>query len=116
MFRKRLLRAFIALTASGALSAQAQTTDEPTIEGEIIVTGVRQAELNARQQERDKDAFSSIIATDDIGNFADQNVAESLQRLPGITLQKNEGEGRFVTVRGLGPGFVTVSMNGNELA
>lgn len=116
MFRKRLLPAFIALTASGGLSAQAQTTDEPTIEEEIIVTGVRQAELNARQQERDKDAFSSIIATDDIGNFADQNVAESLQRLPGITLQKNEGEGRFVTVRGLGPGFVTVSMNGNELA
>src|SRR5690606_13969751 len=83
---------------------------------EIVVTGVRNAELNARQSERNKNIFSSVIAQDDAGNFADQNVAESLQRLPGITLQKTEGEGRYVAVRGLGPGFVTVSMNGAELA
>ena len=77
---------------------------------------MRSAELNAREAERSKNIFSSVISQDDAGKFADQNVAESLQRLPGITLQKTEGEGQFVTVRGLGPGFVSVNMNGNELA
>src|SRR5690606_24617024 len=59
---------------------------------------------------------SSIITVDDAGNFADQNVAESLRRLPGITLQQSEGEGRFINLRGLGPGFTSVHMNGAEIA
>lgn len=117
MYRKRLLPAFIALAASGSLSVHAQTeSGAVAAEDEIIVVGVRAAELNARESERSKNIFSSVISQDDAGNFADQNVAEALQRLPGITLQKSEGEGRFVSVRGLGPGFVSVSMNGSELA
>ncbi len=122
MPRFRLLPMLVAVTAASQVMAQ-QAQENPAEEEaspprleEIMVWGARNAELNAREQERAKDAFSSVIATDDIGNFADQNVAESLQRLPGVTLQKSEGEGRFVTVRGLGPGFVSVQMNGNELA
>lgn len=114
MHKKRLLPLFIALVATGQLSAQAQTNDNDV--EEVTVTGVRSAELNAREVERSKNIFSSVISQDDAGKFADQNVAESLQRLPGITLQKSEGEGQFVSVRGLGPGFVNMSMNGNELA
>jgi iron complex outermembrane receptor protein len=113
MYKKRLLPLCIALTISGQLQAQNETESEAE---EIIVTGVRNAELNAREVERSKNIFSSVISQDDAGNFADQNVAESLQRLPGITLQKSEGEGKFVSVRGLGPGFVTVQQNGAELA
>lgn len=116
MLKRRLLPAMIALAASGLTQAQTSSGESPQIEEELIVLGVRQAELNSRETERSKNIFSSVIAQDDAGNFADQNVAESLQRLPGITLQKSEGEGKFVTVRGLGPGFVSVSMNGNELA
>ncbi|MGM8225158.1 TonB-dependent receptor [Cellvibrio sp. ARAG 10.3] len=116
MFKKRLLPVFVAMAATGSLPAQAQDSSDSALEEEIIVTGVRNAELNARQSERNKNIFSSVIAQDDAGNFADQNVAESLQRLPGITLQREEGEGKFVSVRGLGPGFVSVNMNGAELA
>ncbi len=120
MPKYRLLPLLLAMASAHQIQAQAaaegQSDEGSRATEEIVVQGVRQAELNAREQERAKDAFSSIIATDDIGNFADQNVAESLQRLPGVTLQKSEGEGKFVTVRGLGPGFVTVKMNGNELA
>lgn len=112
MHKKRLLPLCIALAATGQLQAQ---TTENDVE-EVTVTGVRSAELNAREEERSKNIFSSVISQDDAGNFADQNVAESLQRLPGITLQKSEGEGKFVSVRGLGPGFVTVQQNGAELA
>ncbi|HEX7763550.1 MAG TPA: TonB-dependent receptor [Cellvibrio sp.] len=114
MHKKRLLPLCIALAASGQLYAQ-EVSNSAEVE-EVTVTGVRRAELNAREAEREKNIFSSVISQDDAGNFADQNVAESLQRLPGITLQKSEGEGKFVSVRGLGPGFVTVQQNGAELA
>ncbi len=116
MFRKRLLPVIVGLAASGAVGVHAQNDNSIQAEDELVVIGVRATEMNARESERSKNIFSSVIAQDDAGNFADQNVAEALQRLPGITLQKSEGEGRFVTVRGLGPGFVSVSMNGNELA
>ena len=82
----------------------------------VEVKGVKQADLKARDLERMKNGFSSVISTDDVGNFVDQNVAESLRRLPGVTLQRSEGEGKFVTVRGLGPGFVSVNMNGSQMS
>src|SRR5690606_38514398 len=99
MFKKRLLPVCIAMAATGSINTYAQDSADASLEEEIVVTGVRNAELNARQSERNKNIFSSVIAQDDAGNFADQNVAESLQRLPGITLQKTEGEGRYVAVR-----------------
>ncbi len=105
--------------AKPAVDADGNPIDNKKAEDEVevvLVTGVRQADLKARDLEREKDGFSSVIATDDIGNFVDQNVAESLRRLPGVTLQRSEGEGKYVTVRGLGPGFVSVNMNGSEMS
>lgn len=94
-----------------------QPADNQEQDLEIIqVKGVKTADLKARDLERMKDGFSSVISTDELGNFVDQNVAESLRRLPGVTLQRSEGEGKFVAVRGLGPSFVTVNMNGAEMA
>lgn len=131
----------IAAALMVAMPLYAQTTDpaqpkvendKPTTSAEIIadkknveaeddieiiaVTGVYQADLKARAMERDAKAFSSVIATDDMGNFVDQNVAESLRRIPGVTLERSEGEGKYIAVRGLGPKFVSVSMNGAELS
>ncbi|MCF2949602.1 TonB-dependent receptor [Paraglaciecola aquimarina] len=82
----------------------------------IEVKGVHLADMKARALERSSDSYSSVIATDDLGNFVDQNVAESLRRLPGVTLERSEGEGTHVSIRGLGPNFVAVSMNGGEMA
>ena len=96
-------------------TTQPQEGDEQHIEI-VEVKGVKQADLKARDLERMKDGFSSVISTDDLGNFVDQNVAESLRRLPGVTLQRSEGEGKFVTVRGLGPSFVSVNMNGAQMS
>lgn len=119
MFHKRMLSLAVSLVAGGSLPLIAHAQDdqaaEPMLE-EIVVQGVRQAELNAREMERNKDIFSSVISQDDAGNFADQNVAEALQRLPGVTLQKNDGQGEFVNIRGMGAGFVGVSMNNSEMA
>lgn len=117
MYKKNSLALCIALITAGSAQVFAQAPATPANDvDEVIVSGVRQAELNAREAERAKDIFSSVISQDDAGNFSDQNAAESMQRLPGVTLQKSEGEGKFVSVRGLGPGFVTVQQNGAELA
>lgn len=82
----------------------------------IVITGTRGALANARALERGQDGLTSVVTSDDIGNFADQNVAESLQRLPGLTINRSEGEGQKVAVRGLSGSFVTVTLDGTRLA
>ncbi len=104
-------------TQPAQAGSQENATGGESDDLEIIqVKGVKQADLKARDLERLKNGLSSVIATDDLGNFVDQNVAESLRRLPGVTLQRSEGEGKYVTVRGLGPNFVSVNMNGAEMS
>jgi TonB-dependent receptor len=114
--KKPLLTMLVSMFATSAVTAQAQNrTDSADLE-EVVVRGIRAADMNAREAERMKDIFSSVISQDDVGNFADQNVAEALQRLPGVTLQKSDGQGEFVNVRGMGAGFVGVTMNNSEMA
>jgi len=83
-------------------------------EDEIVVTGFR-ASLNAALNLK-RDSVSSVdaIVAEDIAQFPDQNLAESLQRIPGISIQRDGGEGRAITVRGLGPQFTRVRLNGME--
>ncbi len=101
--------------ATGVAYAQ-QTTEAPSDEGsEIVVTGTRGAINTSRELERQADGIKNVISADDAGQFADQNVAESLQRLPGVSIERSEGEGRFVSVRGLDPAFNNVTLNGVKL-
>ncbi|MBN1378106.1 MAG: TonB-dependent receptor [Gammaproteobacteria bacterium] len=116
ILNKPLLRVIVALLSAGVVTAQAQETADSSDIEEVIVRGIRAADMNAREAERMKDIFSSVISQDDVGNFADQNVAEALQRLPGVTLQKSDGQAEFVNIRGLGPSFVGVTMNNSELS
>jgi len=120
-YKKQILAMAIAMATSASLVAQeAEKEQQEESSGaaveEVYVEGVRAADVNARAAERDKDNFSSIVTQDDAGNFSDQNVAELLQRMPGITLQKSEGEGKFVNLRGLGAGMVSVRMDGGAMA
>src|SRR6187551_1142005 len=77
----------------------------------IVVTGFR-ASLNAALSVK-RDSVSSVdaIVAEDIAQFPDQNLAESLQRIPGVSIQRDGGEGRAITVRGLGPQFTRVRVN-----
>ena len=78
----------------------------------IQITSQRDASNRALNEYRASDAVANFIAADDMGQFVDQNVAESLQRLPGTTIARDQGEGRFVSVRGISPGLNTVTLNG----
>ena len=104
--------ATLALLAVPAAQAQTATDDE----AEIVVTGIRASQKAAIDVKREAVNTVDAIASEDLGKMPDQNVAESLQRIPGVTIDRNRGVGNGVTVRGLGPQFNTVTVNGRVIA
>ncbi|MEE3623230.1 TonB-dependent receptor [Nitrospirillum sp. BR 11752] len=81
---------------------------------EIVVTGYKQSIARALDLKRDAIGSRESILADDVAAFPDLNVAEALQRVPGITITRDGGEGRQVSMRGLGPDFTLVKINGME--
>lgn len=97
--------------------AQAAPSQEPvTTVDEIVVTGLRASLARAIDVKRNADTIVDSIASEDLGKFPDYNVAESLQRITGVSIDRSGGEGQFVTVRGFGPQFNTVLVNGRTIA
>lgn len=95
-------------------TVNAQDTQEDSVE-EVIVTGsFRDSLANGMNIKRNQNGFVDAIVASDISEFPDNNLAESLQRVPGVAIQRSGGEGRGITVRGLGPQFTTVRLNGME--
>lgn len=92
--------------ASGAWAQEATQVED------VIVTGQRGAIASARSAERRADNLTNVVSADAVGQFGDQNTAEALQRLPGVTIERNEGEGRTVSIRGLPSSFTQVTVNG----
>lgn len=80
-------------------SSAASTTTEPL--EEVIVTGFRASLADALQNKRDSHQIIESVSAEDIGKFPDQNVAESLQRLPGISIDRSNGQGTKARIRGL---------------
>lgn len=84
-------------------------------DSDIVVTGFRSSLSKALGTKRDSIAAIDSIQAEDVGKFPDSNLAESMQRVPGVTLSRGDGnEGRTITVRGLGPQFTTVRINGMQ--
>lgn len=106
------------MLGAGAASAQqaptATAATEPAEAEEIVVTGFRASLGAALSLKRTSVAAVDAIVAEDIAKFPDQNLAESLQRIPGISIQRDAGEGRAITVRGLGAQFTRVRLNGLE--
>jgi iron complex outermembrane receptor protein len=81
---------------------------------EVIVTGYRKSLNAALDQKRDSVGEVDTIVAEDIAAFPELNLAESLQRISGVSIQRDAGEGREISVRGLGPQFTRVRINGME--
>ena len=81
---------------------------------EITVTGFRASLQNALSQKRRSNQIIDAITAEDIADFPDANLAESIQRLPGVSIDRDNGEGRSITVRGLGGDFQMVRLNGAD--
>jgi TonB-dependent receptor len=80
----------------------------------VIVTGFRASLESALTAKREEVGIVDLIKAEDIGKFPDTNLAESLQRIPGVVIDRDAGEGRNITVRGLGLDFTRVRINGIE--
>jgi TonB-dependent receptor len=84
--------------------------------GDIVVTGIRSSLAASARIKRDSQQIVDTISAEDVGKFPDANIAESLQRITGVAIDRSGGEGQFITVRGLGPEFNTVLVNGRVMA
>jgi TonB-dependent receptor len=82
---------------------------------EIVVTGSRLAERRALQTKKASDNLVEAIYANDVGKLPDQNVAEAVRRLPGLSVANDQGEGRYVIIRGVNPNLVNVVLNGQTL-
>ena len=106
--------AFAILSAYGtaADAAAAADTAGAADAGSVVVTGQRASIRKAVLAQEGANNIVSVVSADDIGALPDINAAEALARMPGISVQRDQGEGRYVTVRGLGPDLNTVTING----
>lgn len=100
---------------SGAIQAEEQNNKEGEVEV-ITVTGIKASLSQSLNRKRASDELIDSIVAEDIGKFPDTNVAESLQRIPGVSIDRAGGEGSQVTVRGFGPQFNSVLVGGRRLA
>ena len=82
---------------------------------EIVVTGIRRSLEDAAGVKRNEAGVVDAITAEDIGKFPDANLAESLQRITGVSIDRQDNEGNQVSVRGLGPSFNLVTLNGRQL-
>lgn len=110
-----------ALALPGQASApppadQATPPPEAGAADDIVVTGIRASLSSSAQTKRDANQIVDSISAVDVGKFPDANIAESLQRITGVAIDRSGGEGQFITVRGLGPEFNTVLVNGRVMA
>lgn len=120
--QKQWLAKFLVGTSALSLMGMAQVAaaQEAPAEGvaegdEIIVTGIRASLAASADIKREAQGVVDAISAEDIGKFPDTNLAESLQRITGVSIDRQNGEGQLITVRGFGPEFNLVTLNGRQM-
>ena len=101
-------------TLANAQTAPAPQDDDATTVDEIVVTGIRASIASSIAAKARNTSIVEVITAEDIGKLPDVSIAESLARLPGLTVQRLDGRGQNIAIRGLGPDFTTALLNGRE--
>ncbi|WP_237054964.1 TonB-dependent receptor [Microbulbifer sediminum] len=114
--RNQLALSISAAVLSGGLMSPLAVAQSGQSLEEITVTGIRGSLQDALSTKRDSNAIVDAISAEDIGKFPDKNVAESLQRVPGVTIQRQFGEGAAVSIRGAGNDLTLTTLNGQNVA
>ncbi len=110
-----VLAGLVAMSGASAVSAQEESANAEDYEL-IQVRGIRASMARAMDVKRESSGVVDAISAEDIGKFPDTNLAESLQRISGVSIDRSGGEGQLITVRGFGPQFNTVLVNGRQIA
>lgn len=101
-------------TVPDGAAATTEAEQQAVGQEEIVITGFRASLQNALSQKRRSNQIIDSITAEDIADFPDANLAESIQRLPGVSIDRDNGEGRSITVRGLGGDFQSTRLNGAD--
>lgn len=116
MFKKaKLATAILAVVTTTVVQPAFAQAEQDNTEL-IVVKGIRGSLAKAIDRKKESNDIIDSIVAEDIGKFPDSNVAESLQRISGVSISRSGGEGQEVTVRGFGPQFNTVLVNGRRIA
>lgn len=83
---------------------------------EIVVVGTKASLISSIEKQRDADSFISVVDSDALGEFPDTTAAEAVRRVSGISVENDQGEGRYVTIRGLSADLNTIAVNGALVA
>ncbi len=117
--QKSVLLAGVATVIAGVTPnyAMAQDATEQSADSSeaVVVTGFRESLSVARDIKREATIVKDVIVAEDMAKFPELNLAESLQRLPGVQITREAGEGRRISLRGLGSDFARVQLNGMEV-
>jgi len=104
--------AFAAQVAPAYAQVAATADAEPAT---VVVTGLRASMQSTLNLKKNSDGIVDGVVAADIGKFPDTNLAESLQRISGVSIDRQNGEGQKITVRGMGPDFNLVLLNGRQM-
>ncbi|WP_018972614.1 TonB-dependent receptor [Rudaea cellulosilytica] len=104
-----------AATAGESDAASKKKADQTQEMGTVVVTGIRESLQAGLDVKRNAESFVDAISAEDVGKLPDANIAEVLQRVPGVTIQRTRGEGDFVSIRGLSPNFVRGEVDGRTV-
>lgn len=114
-FKKKILAGAVASCVISMSSPVVSAQESAGEIEEVFVTGIRQSLISSMDTKRDASGVVDAINAQDIGKFPDSNLAESLQRIPGVSIDREGGEGQFVTVRGFGARYNVTTLNGRQL-
>jgi TonB-dependent receptor len=114
LFKKKILSTSVALALVSTV-VPAYAEDGALIEEVIVEGGIRASLKRAMDIKRDSAGVADAISAEDMGKFPDTNLAESLQRVTGVSIDRQRGEGSQVTVRGFGPEYNLVTLNGRQM-
>ena len=114
-FHKTPLAAGVALALGAAVASPGMAQEGDEVIEEIVTTGIRGSLTRSMDVKRSSTGVVDAISAEDIGKFPDPNLAESLQRITGVSIDRTRGEGSQVTVRGFGPEYNLVTINGRQM-
>ena len=103
---KHLILAFVLTVSQFAKAEKLQ---------EVTITSIRDSAAVAAEQQKNADGVTNVVASDTVGKLPDSNIAEALQRVAGISIQRDQGEGRYINVRGAPSEFTNITVNGVSL-
>ena len=101
----------VSVTVTDDAESTVDVALKETIE-EMVIYGQASSTAKALNQQRTQDTLASILSSDEFGQLPDANLSEALQRIPGVFLDRDQGEGRFVGIRGIDPGLNSTKING----